>query len=291
MYKQLKDATMKIGYVGGWCLKFVQDAFGTDHPYPTAIAEWDATSPYNHTDRPPAGVTVPVFFSLGNVPAGHVAISLNDGFIASSTQAGTHATPYFHKNLDDLIAVYGKYNGGATYLGWSEMVGSVRVVEPVNPNATREEVIQAYKDILDRDPTTVDEGGITHYENYPIDVVRQNLLDSVEYKTHQAIKQAQAEATAKAEQDAADATAQAIADVAAKAQADADAKAKADADAANKAALDTAARQKALDAQAEADAVTSHVQNPVPKAPVTQPVKSGWQLIIEFFLGFFGVKL
>lgn len=243
MFKQLKDANMKIGYVGGWCLKYVQDAFGTDHPYPTALAEWNATSPNNHTDLPPAGVTVPVFFSLGNVPAGHVAISLNDGYIASSTQAGTHPGPYFHKNLDDLVAVYGKYNGGATYLGWSEVVGTVRVVEPVNLNATDDQIRAAYQEILER---PADESGLVHYRNFTNDFVRQDLANSAEFKSLQAHKQVVAAANAKAAQDAKDA---------------ADAQAKADADAAVKAQADADARQKALEAQTEADAVASHVQN------------------------------
>lgn len=243
MYKQLKDASMKVGYTGGWCLKYVQDAFGTDHPYPTAIAEWNNTSGSNHTDVPPLGITVPVFFSLGNVPAGHVAIRLSDGWVASSTQAGTHATPYYHKNLDDLIAVYGKYNGGCTYLGWSEVVGTQKVVEFQSENATDDQIRQAYQDILER---PADDGGLAHYRNYPIDFVRQDLQNSDEYKSLQAHKQVVAAAAAKAAQDA---------------QTAADAKAKADDAAAAQAIADAETRQKAHDAQTEADAAASHIQN------------------------------
>ena len=131
MWKQNQDASMATGYEGGWCLKFVQDAFGTDHPYATALDAWNNNyGGGNHPNElPPAGKTVPVYFSLGNVPAGHVAISLDDGMVASSTQGGIHSTPYFHQNLDNLIWVYGKYNGGCTYLGWSEYVGTYHVVE------------------------------------------------------------------------------------------------------------------------------------------------------------------
>jgi hypothetical protein len=133
-YTQTRDANWQVPYVGGWCLKYVQDAFGTDHPYPTAIAAWNANyGGGNHPgELPPAGKTVAVYFSLGNVPAGHVAISLDDGSVASSTQPGSHSQGFIHPNLQNLIDVYGKYNGRCSYLGWSEYVGTVRVVQPVN---------------------------------------------------------------------------------------------------------------------------------------------------------------
>jgi hypothetical protein len=127
---QLHDADMTVGYTGGWCLSYVQNAFGTDHPFPSAIDSWNGNvGNGNHAGEIPAlGMTVPVYFSLGDVPAGHVAIRLDDGFVASSTQAGVHPRPYLHPNLDDLIALYGKYNNGCNFLGWSEYVGNVKVV-------------------------------------------------------------------------------------------------------------------------------------------------------------------
>lgn len=187
-YKQLCDADMNVGYTGGMCLEYVQDAYHTDHIYPRAIDAWNANvGGGNHTDVPPLGITVPVFFSLGNVEAGHVAIRLNDGWVASSTQPGEHGTPYYHKSLDDLIAVYGQYNGGCTYLGWSEFVGSQRVVEfvPDVVTATDDEIRQAYQDILER---PADDGGLAHYRAYTIDFVRNDLQNSQEYKDLQARK-------------------------------------------------------------------------------------------------------
>jgi hypothetical protein len=127
---QLKDADMTVGYTGGWCLKYVQDAFGTDHPFPSAIDSWNGNvGNGNHPGEvPPMVMTVPVYLSLGNVPAGHVAIRLDDGGVASSSYAGYHPTPHFYSNLDGLINDYATYNGGANYLGWSEYVGTVKVV-------------------------------------------------------------------------------------------------------------------------------------------------------------------
>lgn len=230
-YKQSRDADMAVGYEGGWCLKYVQDAYKTDHLYPTAIAAWNAES-LKHTDRPPAGITVPVYLSLGNVPAGHVAIQLSDGYVASSSLSGKHAQPYFHKNLDDLIAMYGKYNGGATYLGWGEHVGSVRVVEPEQVNANDDQIRQAYLEILER---SADDGGLAHYRNYTNDFVRNDLLNSGERQTLLANKQAQADAARIAQEKA-------------------DAQARADAEAAAKAKAESDARQKALEQQIEVEA-------------------------------------
>jgi hypothetical protein len=185
------------------------------------MAAWNGEpEQFSHAEVPPFGVTVPVYFSLGTEPAGHVAIRLSDGWVASSTLSGKNARPYYHKSLDDLIAVYGKYNGGCRYLGWGEHVGSQRVVEWVADNATADQVKQAYRDILERE---ADSGAIVHYQNYTNDFVRQDLLNSQEYKNLQALKAAQAKATAEAQ---AKVEAQAKADAEAKAKDEAEAKAR-----------------------------------------------------------------
>lgn len=123
---QKRDANWRIPYEGGWCLKYVREAFGTSS-YPRAIDAWNAAQ-FKHTDYPPAGITVPVYFSLGKEPAGHIAIRLDDLMVASSTQSGKHPKGYLHKNIQDLINVYAKYNGGCKYLGWSEDLGGTRLV-------------------------------------------------------------------------------------------------------------------------------------------------------------------
>jgi hypothetical protein len=180
---------MSVGYTGGWCLKYVQDAFGTDHPFVSAIDAWNANyGNGNHVDMPPLGITVPVYFTLANVPAGHVAIRLSDGWVASSTQPGTHATPYYHKSLDDLIAIYSKYNGAVTYVGWSEYVGTIHVVEDIE-NATADQINRAYEDLLGR---PADADGIAHYEHYTLDFVHQDIANSPEHRTYMEAKQAAA---------------------------------------------------------------------------------------------------
>jgi hypothetical protein len=251
MWNQIKDANWKVPYTGGWCLKYVQDAFGTDHPYPSAMAAWNANfSGGNHTDLPPVGKTVAVYFSLGNVPEGHVAISLDDGTVASSTQAGTHPQGYLHPNLNNLISVYGQYNGGCHYLGWSEFVGTVQVVQQQITTATDDQIRQDYLDILER---PVDDGALAHYRSFTNDFVRADLLASNEYKLVQARHAADA-AKAIADKAAADAEAARVA----KAAADAQAAAQAETDrlakvAADKVAADAeTARLKALQDAADA---------------------------------------
>jgi hypothetical protein len=186
-YKQIVDANWKVPYEGGWCLKYVQDAFATDHPYGSAMEEWNSNpGGTNHPwELPPVGKTVPVFFSLGSTGYGHTAISLDDGMVASSTQGGFHNQGYIHPNLQSMIDMYAQYNNGCTYLGWSEFVGNIRVVEWVSDNATADQIRQDYLEILERG---ADDDGIEHYQNFTNEFVRADLYNSDEYKRLQASK-------------------------------------------------------------------------------------------------------
>lgn len=281
-WNQLKDADMTVGYEGGWCLKYVQDAFHTDHPYPTAVGAWNANyGGGNHPGEvPPLGITVAVYFTLGNVPAGHVAIRLSDGWVASSSLAGVHAVPFYYKSLDDLMADYGKYNGGCTYLGWSEFVGTVRVVQLQSDNATDDQIDRAYLDILGRSVYD-DPEGLAHYRNYPLDFVREDLTYSAE--AHQLIANKQATA-AKAAQDAADAQAKAAADAQAAADAKAAEEAQKAADAMAIADEQAKARQDAIDKQAAgAKEAAAQAQQNVSDHQFIQRFKDLITNIIKFF--------
>ena len=137
---QLVTPNLQITYTGGWCLKAVADAFGVPwnlpDRYAEALADWNANEGNHPGELPPAGVYVPVYFSLGDVPAGHIAIALPDGRVASSTFPGVHQGLYIHPSLNDLIAMYAPANGGCTYLGWSETVDKLSVVtQPADQGA------------------------------------------------------------------------------------------------------------------------------------------------------------
>lgn len=178
MYNQLITPNYNIPYVGGLCEGFVEGTVGqASAPYlvngqwttkgvwrnavgpvnPGETAAWQQNyGNGNHPgETPPQGVHVPVFFSLGSTPAGHVALQLADGRVASSTQSDWHPTAYIHPNIDDLIRVYAKANGGCTYLGWSEYIGKSKIVEGViMPNSG--DVINVYQTINHIQPTQED---------------------------------------------------------------------------------------------------------------------------------------
>lgn len=112
---------------GGMCLQAVQNSFNTEHPYATAMAQWNGAG-NKYTGKAPDGLAVPVFFSLGGEPAGHVAVMFADGRVGSSTRAGVYQSLYMHPNLDDLIKVYRGVGWNIQYLGWKDTVGTQKVV-------------------------------------------------------------------------------------------------------------------------------------------------------------------
>lgn len=131
-WQQIITPNLTISYTGGWCLQAVQNAFGTAHPYSSAMQDWlsGENGHGNHDgELPPAGVYVPVYFSLGDEPRGHIAISMPNGWVASSTLPGVNKGLYIHPSLAALISMYAKYNEGCHYLGWSEGVGNEAVVQ------------------------------------------------------------------------------------------------------------------------------------------------------------------
>lgn len=156
--KQLKDANWRIPYVGGWCEGYVEGAWGfatlptpsnptTSGKYASATAAWNA-EPNKHYDQPPMGITVPVYFSLGSTSYGHVAIRLDDGKVASSTQTGYHTQGYLHPNIQNMIDMYAKYNNGCTYLGWGEHVAGNQIIKEDNMRPiTKTELYYTYYNI------------------------------------------------------------------------------------------------------------------------------------------------
>jgi hypothetical protein len=69
----------------------------------------------------------PVWFSLRNVPAGHVALRAPWGAVYSTSDDSN--TPHCHLDLDDLIAYYNRYGQPITYLGWTEDIENVTVID------------------------------------------------------------------------------------------------------------------------------------------------------------------
>lgn len=148
--KQLIEPNLNIPYVGGLCEGYVEGMWGqatlptrknqmTYGVYGNAVspvnagetAKWDSNPGNgNHpNDIPPMGVKIPVYFWLGSTPAGHTATSLGDGTYLSSSLPGFQDRGYHHPSLQHLIDFYAPANNGCKYLGWSEYVGNIKVVE------------------------------------------------------------------------------------------------------------------------------------------------------------------
>lgn len=156
MYEQITSINYNIPYTGGLCEKYVENTAGQNGVFPTAHAAWQA-HPDHLNGLIPSGVKVALHFTLSKNPDGHTAVSLGDGRIASSTQSGTHATPYIHPSLADLIEVYSNpTNGTCTYIGWSEYIGKLKVVgEEMKPtNAQIDQWISLfYQEAYGKAPT------------------------------------------------------------------------------------------------------------------------------------------
>ena len=97
--------------------------------------------------------------------------------------------PYSHITLliedkGTIQRVFGQ-NQPESYCTTKELssTGLLGYLRPKNGNATREQVITDYLDILERNPAGVDEAGISHYMNYANDVVRADLMGSIERAT------------------------------------------------------------------------------------------------------------
>jgi hypothetical protein len=127
VYTQIITPNPNVACQPGYCLKYVQDAFGLSAIYPTAIAAWNASSS-KHEDRNfPAGCWIAVWFRIATVPAGHVALLAPDGSVYSSSDPNTNV-PHHHPSLDALIQYYAKANP-LTYLGWTEDVEGTAVIK------------------------------------------------------------------------------------------------------------------------------------------------------------------
>lgn len=125
-YAQTVAPNPNIPCKPGWCLQYVRQAYGLAGVHPTATAGWDA-SPTQHRDRNfPTGVWIPVWFSLANEPAGHVALMAPDGSVYSTSDLTN--VPHHHPDLDDLIAYYARYGMPLGYRGWTEDIEDVAVI-------------------------------------------------------------------------------------------------------------------------------------------------------------------
>lgn len=176
----------------GWCLAYVQTAFGAGWSGSTAWDGWANRTQGRHSDwNIPSGVYVPIWFDgywNGN-RYGHVAI-YKDGKVWSS--------PYSNKPYADVLGSIAEVERiyGMKYVGWSEFVGQTRVLEFVNNNITLDQLKALFVELLERQP---DQAAINYYVGKKTyDATRHDIIHSPERNQLLAKKEADRKAAEEA---------------------------------------------------------------------------------------------
>ena len=204
-YRQVKTPNLDpVIYQGGkilynwlgWCLAYVQTAFGAGWSGSTAWDGWVNRTSGKHADwNIPKGVYVPIWFDgyWNGQRLGHVAI-YKDGKIWSS--------PYTNKPYADVIGSIAEVERiyGMKYVGWSEFVGPTRVIEFVNNNITLAQLNALFAEILERQP---DQPAINYYVGKKTyDTTRNDIIHSPERNQLLAKKEADRKAAEEAKRKA-----------------------------------------------------------------------------------------
>ena len=178
----------------GWCLAYVQTAFGAGWSGSTAWDGWSNRTQGKHADwNIPQGVYVPIWFDgyWNGQRLGHVAI-YKDGKIWSSPVSNK---PYADV-WNSIGAVEQAY--GVKYVGWSEFVGPTRVLEFVNNNITLDQLRALFVELLERQP---DQPAINYYVGKKTyDATRHDIIHSPERNQLLAKKEADRKAAEEAKQ-------------------------------------------------------------------------------------------
>lgn len=144
------------------CLKYVQDAFGSPNAGRTATVSWNTRTLYRHFDREfPTGVYFLVWFdyyatidgSYENF--GHVVIC-KDGVCYSSPYRAGQTSYAVISSISEVERIY-----GCTFVGWSEDIAGLKVIEGEDMKATANDLKYLYlgvyaediaDDVLAKDP-------------------------------------------------------------------------------------------------------------------------------------------
>lgn len=133
-YIQKTSPNLNIGAKPGWCLQYADDVVNAPVRRYSAGVEYLAQKAAGniHEEDPPVGLWVPVFFDITSGiydPYEHVGWAYNhgDGRIEihdSEVHSGTRGV---YNSIAEICGWFGKF--GLRYLGWSERIGGVQVVE------------------------------------------------------------------------------------------------------------------------------------------------------------------
>lgn len=130
-YKQLRHPNLQQTDLTGYCLRFTRNAFGIGSKYEYAWLNWQS-SKTRHTDALP-NVAVPVWFTwTGTIDGihrnwGDVAIWVPGRGVFGTPLKGGGNSNRWDASVQARAAAIG---GGAQYVGWTEDINDVKVVEP-----------------------------------------------------------------------------------------------------------------------------------------------------------------
>lgn len=164
MEKQLVSVRYNVSAAAGDCLWFTQESLSVPHMYAVAWDAWEAAK-YKHEDQLfPSGVAVPIFFDWSatikwsdgvwrKTRAGHAAWVDASGIIHSSPLSGVGSVTF--SSVAQLVAAFGN---GIRYVGWTEDLSGVRVMEGETMAASEQKVDEltvrlAYNNGLFRQPS------------------------------------------------------------------------------------------------------------------------------------------
>jgi len=159
-YRQLVFPNLETKDLPGWCLRFAGNAFATrTRPFPDAWSAWLGATK-RHNDALP-NVAVPVFFTWqGTIDGitknwGDVAIWVPGKGVFGTPLRGSGNSSRWDPDVATRARVIG---GGAKYVGWTEDLNGIKIIEEMIVNnpasnaggaiemiANTDQAIKAYK--------------------------------------------------------------------------------------------------------------------------------------------------
>ena len=167
-----------------YCLSYVQSAYNvpaTDPHQADAWQAWEATQ-FKHTDLPPTDISVPVWFSWTGTING---VAQNWGHVAVSTPQGIYTNPLSgsgHEVFPSVQALATAY--GVQYVGWSEDIETLRVVQGGSEMLTKDQIIVIYTLAFDDDDVDVPQDIINAYTGKSVDGLLTQLARDPTYLAH-----------------------------------------------------------------------------------------------------------
>lgn len=121
-WKQLKQPNLSTKGTIGFCLKYARNVFNIPAKYPTAWKAWQNGKQHKTKDYP-KNVSIPLWFDWKT--DGHVVIAVPNKGLYSSPMNSSESKHIF-KSISEVESFL-----GAKYVGWTEDINDVKVVEKV----------------------------------------------------------------------------------------------------------------------------------------------------------------